>query len=207
MDERYLLQFPGQALLAVWDPIGLTDRLRIETKKKTTMNTIHKVTMIQKPTTNWAKRMLLFGMLWTVTGMSSIAHASLGGDSSSIETDRLIMRAEKAAKQTPSSTGSYTVHEITLPSGTLVRQYASSAGVIFAVTWKGPFIPNLQQILGDHFQTLVAHQTKQSLVGHRSISHHSADLVIESSGHPRSYVGRAYLPTAIPAGIIPQDIQ
>jgi hypothetical protein len=139
--------------------------------------------------------------------MGSIAHASLGGDYSSIETDRMVMRAEHAAKQTSSSTGNYTVHEITLPSGTLVRQYVSSAGVVFAVTWKGPHLPNLQQILGDHFQTLVAHQTKQTLVGHRSITHHADDLVIESSGHPRSFVGRAYLPTAIPAGITPQDIQ
>ncbi len=171
------------------------------------MNAIQKVNMIQKPATSLTKRILQLGMLWTATGMGSIAHASLGGDSSSIETDRMVMRAEKAAKQTPSSTGNYTVHEITLPSGTLVREYASSAGVVFAVTWKGPFIPNLQQILGDHFQTLVAHQTQQNLAGHRSVSHHVADLVIESSGHPRSFVGRAYLPTSIPAGITPQEIQ
>ncbi len=171
------------------------------------MNTIQKVNMIQNPATGWAKRMFQLGMLWTAAGMGSIAHASLGGDPSSIETDRMVMRAEHAAKQTLSSDGSYTVHETTLPSGTLVRQYVSSAGVVFAVTWKGPHIPNLQQILGDHFKTLVTHQTKQTLVGHRSISHHAADLVIESSGHPRSFVGRAYLPTALPAGITPQDIQ
>lgn len=171
------------------------------------MKAIQKVNMVQNPATSWAKRILQLGMLWTATGMGSIAHASLGGDSSSIEADRMVMRAEHAAKQTLSSTGSYTVHETTLPSGTLVRQYVSSAGVVFAVTWKGPHIPNLQQILGDHFKTLVAHQAKQTLAGHRSISHHAADLVIESSGHPRSFVGRAYLPTALPAGITPQDIQ
>ena len=171
------------------------------------MNAIQNIAVILKPGTVWAKRMLQFGILWTATGMGSIAHASLGGDVSSIEADRIIMKSENAAKQTPSPTGSYTLHEITLPSGTLVRQYASSTGVVFAVTWTGPMIPNLQQILGDHFQTLVAHQSQQNLVGHRSVSHHAADLVIESSGHPRSFVGRAYLPTAIPAGLTPQEIQ
>jgi len=170
------------------------------------MKAIQKKNMVHK-TLGWGKRILQLGMLWTVTGISSIAHASLGGDSSSIETDRMVMRAEHTAKQTPSPTGNYTVYEIALPSGTLVRQYASSAGVVFAVTWKGPFIPNLKQILGDHYQTLLALQVQQTLVGHRSVSHHAGDLVIESSGHPRSFVGRAYLPAALPAVITPQDIQ
>jgi hypothetical protein len=171
------------------------------------MNAIQEVNMMQRPATNLARRMLQLGLLWAVAGMGSIAHASLGGDSSGIETDRMVMGAEHAAKQTPSSTGNYTVHEIILPTGTLVREYASSAGVVFAVTWKGPFLPNLQQILGNHFQTLVAHQAQHTLVGHRSVSHHAADLVIESSGHPRSFVGRAYLPASIPAGITAQEIQ
>jgi hypothetical protein len=181
--------------------------ITIENQKETAMNAIQKLNTLQKSSRRWAKRILHLGMLWMIASMGSIAHASLGGDSSSIETDRTVMRAEHAATQTPSVNGNYTVHEITLPSGTLVRQYASSAGVVFAVTWRGPHIPNLQQILGDHFQTLSAHQNQQSMAGHRSISHHAADLVIESSGHPRSFVGRAYLPTAMPSGISPQDIQ
>ncbi len=117
------------------------------------------------------------------------------------------MKAELAAKQTHASNGSYAVHEITLPSGTLIRQYVTSTGLVFAVTWNGPFIPDLQQILGNHFQALKERQAQHRLVGHRYVSYHSSNLVIESSGHPRSFVGRAYLPTAIPAGTTQQDIQ
>ena len=135
------------------------------------------------------------------------AHASLGGDGASIETDRVHMQVDHAARQAPSSTGSYTVHETTLPTGTVVRQYVSTAGVVFAVTWSGPFKPDLRQLLGPHFDTMNARQAGQALAGHRFVSQHESDLVVESGGHMRSFEGRAYLPSALPAGIVPQDIQ
>ncbi len=147
-----------------------------------------------------------FIMLAALSHVTS-AHASLGGDSASVEADRLHMKVKHAARQTPSSTGSYTVHETTLPTGTLVRQYVSRAGVVFAVTWSGSFMPNLRQLLGPHFDTMVARQARQEHAGHRSVSQHEADLVIESGGHPRSFAGRAYLPGALPAGVAEKDIQ
>jgi len=138
----------------------------------------------------------------------SSAHAVLGGDQASVEVDRVHMSAKYAARLTPSSTGSYAVHEITLPSGTIVRQYVSTAsGVVFAVAWSGPFIPDLQQIMGAHFNKMSARQAGQVQAGHRFISQHSPDLVVESGGHPRSFMGRAYLPGALPAGLAVQDIQ
>lgn len=135
------------------------------------------------------------------------AHASLGGDSASIEADRVHMQVDHAARQTPSSNGNYTIHETTLPTGTIVRQYVSTAGVVFAVTWSGPFKPDLRQLMGPHFDTMIARQAGQVNAGHRFVSQHEADLVVESGGHPRSFVGRAYLPSALPACIIVQDIQ
>ena len=134
-------------------------------------------------------------------------HASLGGDSASVEVDRLHMNVKHAAHLTPSSTGSYTVHETTLPTGTLVRQYVSEGGVVFAVSWSGPFMPNLRQLLGSHFDTMVARQAKRDHASRRSVRQHESDLVVESGGHPRSFVGRAYLPGALPAGVAEKDIQ
>ena len=113
----------------------------------------------------------------------------------------------QAIRLTPSTTGSYTVHETTLPTGTLVRQYVSSTGVVFAVIWSGPFMPDLRQLLGPHFDTMVARQTKENRADHRFVSQHEPDMVIESGGHPRSFVGRAYLPSALPAGVVEKDIQ
>jgi hypothetical protein len=140
-------------------------------------------------------------------GHFAVAHASLGGDSASIEADRLHMNAKHAARLKASPTGSYTVNETTLPTGTLVRQYVSPAGVVFAVAWSGPFMPDLRQLLGPHFDTMVARQTKQTHAGHRLFSLHESGLVIESGGHPRSFAGRAYLPDALPAGVTVQEIQ
>ena len=146
------------------------------------------------------------GMMLSI-GYVISANATLGGDAASVETDRLSMKVEHAARQNLAATGSYTVHETVLPSGTVVRQYLSSNGVVFAVAWAGPFIPDLKQLLGLHFDTMIANQAKQSNAGHRSFSQNEADLVIESGGHPRSFVGRAYLKSAIPANVTTQEIQ
>ena len=43
-----------------------------------------------------------------------------------------------------------------LPSGTVLREYAGPDGKIFAVTWNGPFIPNLKQTLGSYFTEFAA---------------------------------------------------
>ncbi|MHB8621888.1 MAG: DUF2844 domain-containing protein [Sulfuricaulis sp.] len=139
---------------------------------------------------------------------AALAHAELGGNISSIENDRVHMNIKAAARQSPSSTGSYTVYEITLPSGTIVRQYVSTVGgVIFAVAWSGPFVPDLQQILGSNFNKMISRQAGQVAAGRRFIIQHYSDLVVESGGHPRSFMGRAYLPDALPDGFAVQDIQ
>lgn len=150
----------------------------------------------------------LLGM-FTLLAMfaGTVAHASLGGDSASIEADRLHMNVKHAARRTASATGSYSVSTTTLPSGTQVRQYLSSAGVVFAVAWSGPFMPDLRQLLGTHFDTMVSRQARLSNAGHRHFSLHEPGLVIESGGHQRSFSGRAYLPAALPAGVDVQEIR
>jgi Protein of unknown function (DUF2844) len=168
---------------------------------------MHTSTMVKPPkmtTANVALR--LFITLAAICRVAA-AHASLGGDSASVEADRVHMNVKHAARLTPSSTGSYTVHETILPTGTRVRQYVSKAGVVFAVAWSGPFVPDLRQLLGPHFDTMTARQAKRVHAGHRFVSQHESDLVIESGGHPRSFVGRAYLPSALPAGVAEKDIQ
>ncbi len=169
----------------------------------------HALTVItQENRTNATQRYLA---TWGVTLFMACyvvaAHASLGGDGASIETDRVRMKADHAVRQTPSSNGSYIVYETTLPTGTTVRQYVSAAGVVFAVAWSGPFKPDLRQLMGPHFDKMIARQSGQVFAGHRFVNQHEADLVVESGGRPRSFAGRAYLPGALPAGIAVQDIR
>ncbi len=142
-----------------------------------------------------------------LSGTCCTALASLGGNLESIGIDGVHMKAKAAAQVTTSSTASYTLHVATLPSGTVVRQYLSANGIVFAVTWSGPFKPDLRQLLGPHFDTMITRQSGTPHAGHPFTHLHEDNLVIESRGHARSFFGRAYLPNAIPAGVSPQDIQ
>ncbi len=45
----------------------------------------------------------------------------------------------------------YVMHEITTPSGTVVREFASPQGAVFGVAWEGQFKPDLQQLLGPYY--------------------------------------------------------
>jgi len=99
-----------------------------------------------------------------------------------------------------SDRGTYRVHEIDLPSGTVVREYAALDGNVFAVTWHGPFVPNLKQMLGRYFDEFSA-GAKAARFDHHHVQVNQSDLVVQSSGHMRAVSGRAYLPQAIPGGV------
>jgi len=131
--------------------------------------------------------------------------ASLGGEHASIDSDRGSMHA-KHARLLP-ALGNYEVREMTLPTGTVVREYESMEGVVFAVAWSGPFMPDLRQLMGPHFDTMLARQAGKVHTGSRVVSQHEADLVVESGGHPRSFFGRAYLPGKVPPGVSAKDIR
>jgi len=133
------------------------------------------------------------------------AMASLGGGLESINADRVHMKAQQAPRVT--ATPAYTMHEDALPSGISVRQYVSGNGVVFAVTWSGPFKPDLRQLLGPYFDVMLAHQAKSIHAGHPRTRVREHNLVIESGGHMRNFYGRAFLPNQFPAGISTDDIQ
>ena len=98
----------------------------------------------------------------------------------------------------------YALHEIRSASGTMIREYVNSSGTVFAVAWDGPWLPDLRQVLGDHFDRYQASDATQARgcphrarrAGHRR----GRDLVVQMSGHPRAFTGRAYLPGAAAGG-------
>ena len=145
----------------------------------------------------WVTGAMVIGALW-----SAAASATLGEPESSLTAETQLNRA--SIKQ--SDYGSYRVHEMQLPSGTVLREYAGPDGKIFAVTWNGPFIPNLKQTLGSYFAEFSA----EAPAAHGNRKHlevRQADLVVESGGHMRAHHGRAYLPQAIPSGVSVGDLQ
>jgi hypothetical protein len=137
-------------------------------------------------------------------GWPVAAWASLGGNVGSVEADRAQMNA--AIQVTDHDT--YTVHTMTAPGGTVVNEFVSSEGKVFAVAWHGQFPPQMQQILGTYFQeytTALADQEKH--YGHRPLNLQTQDLIVQTGGHMRAYMGRAYLPDALPQGVTVADIQ
>ena len=141
----------------------------------------------------------LFGLALV---LSQSSWASLGGTIDTVQADQASMHATRRL----ASRASYSVHELVLDSGTVVREFAAPSGTVFAVTWQGPIKPDLNQLLGAHFPRLVA-AGNSAHGSHRALRVQDPDLVIESGGRMRAFTGRAYLPALVPAGVPLGDIQ
>lgn len=101
---------------------------------------------------------------------------------------------------------SYTVQDIQAADGTTVREYVAPDGKVFAVTWKGPVMPDLEQLFGAHFRQYRDElQTRRA--GRGPLRIERSDLVVESGGHMRAFRGRAYLPQQFPAGVSADEIR
>jgi hypothetical protein len=93
----------------------------------------------------------------------------------------------------------YIMLDTTLATGTHIRQYVSSQGRVFAVTWSGPFLPELKVLLGKYFDTMEAESARTSRAGRSHIAINHRELVINAGGHMRSFEGEAWIPAEIPA--------
>lgn len=130
-----------------------------------------------------------------------IAAAALGEPETSVQADAAQLRG--SIKVTEHA--SYRLHEIQLPSGTLLREFAGLDGKVFAVAWNGPTVPNLRQTLGRYFDSYVtAAKAKHS--GHHYLQIQQTDLVVRTAGHMRAFSGLAYLPPAVPSGVSVGDL-
>jgi uncharacterized protein DUF2844 len=97
------------------------------------------------------------------------------------------------------------LHELQTPSGVAVREFVSPSGKVFAVAWHGPSRPDLKQLLGSHFEEYrQALQARSSRRGPVFIQ--LPNLVVQLGGHMRDFMGRAYLPDQLPAGVRAEDI-
>ncbi len=151
---------------------------------------------------------LLAGLVFASLFLPSRASAALGGDVTSVEADQQQMKAKRAVQ----TNAKYSVHEITTPYGTVVREYVSANGTVFGVAWRGPFLPNLQQLLGSYYGEFAqAAQDAKNAQPRRSrnlpVTVQHPDLILHSGGHMRAFVGHAYVPGSIPQGVDAQEIR
>ena len=110
--------------------------------------------------------------------------------------------------QSSARPAAYTVQESELDSGTIVKEYATPAGQVFAVSWRGPVLPDLNALLGDYFNAFRQEMHQARLAGRRGapVNMESAALVVKSNGRMRNFFGSAYAPDLVPADVNINDV-
>lgn len=122
------------------------------------------------------------------------AGATLGGDAPSIAANERALGAHRTVKVL--TIGSR--HDLVLPSGVVVREYVSPGGLVYAVAWSGPRVPDLRELLGARFSDLA----KQRVTGfHNRMMLSLDDLEVRAWGHRSFFAGRAWVPSLVPAGV------
>ena len=147
------------------------------------------------------KKCVFSSVLLIATLSPCVAAAALGEPEASVQAEVARLRGSI----TVSRYANYQLHEIQLPSGTVVREFAGSGGKVFAVAWNGPAVPNLREILGQYFDSYVT-AAKAQHSGHHHLQIRQSDLVVLAGGHMRAFSGLAYLPQAVPSGVSVGDL-
>jgi Protein of unknown function (DUF2844) len=150
---------------------------------------------------------LALGAILLAGGAMVPARAGLGGQAASVQADRVSMKGQLRAQSEPG----YSVQEITAANGSTVREYLSPSGVVFAVSWSGPVMPDLQQTLGTYFTQYVAAAKTRRASGRGSGHHHleirEPSLVVHAGGHMRQHFGLAYVPSLVPQNLSISSLQ
>ena len=130
---------------------------------------------------------------------AGIGHAALGGPPEQFDT--------AVVSSVSSVAPDYVLRTTTLASGTRVREYVSGSGVVFAVAWDGPFLPDLKRLLGKFFQNMTTEAKKAPRAGRSHLAVDLPEVVIQSGGHMRAFEGSAWLPAELPAGFAAGDVR
>ena len=149
-------------------------------------------------------------MLFVTLLQGALAYAALGGAPSDFGGTQVVAGARRLAAAVPGGANAnaatagadavYTVSQSKLDSGTVVREYSDAGGKVFAVSWRGPTLPDLRTLLGEKFTAMTNAAGARAKAGHSQLALDRADVVIVSNGHMRAFAGQAWIPTALPAG-------
>ena len=134
--------------------------------------------------------------------VSAPALAVLGSDAPSVEADRASLKG--ATRVTPGV--DYSVHEIQTPTGMVINEYVSAQGKVFAVTWRGPGLPDLPQLLGSYSVELAQAATHPHY-NHHHLNIEAQNVVMQSGGHLRTRYGRAWVPALLPENFSLRDVR
>lgn len=155
---------------------------------------------------------LFLPLMGCVLGLiCATAHAGLGRPlSEAVNDGKPVAQVQRfSAQATPggsASTDPVTSQTVQTPQGVTVTEYANAAGTVFAITWKGPFKPDLQQLLGSYFAPYLSAANAQTQQLNLSMVKGS-NIVVHSAGRMRGFFGVAWVPSLVPAGFDPSKLQ
>ena len=109
---------------------------------------------------------------------------------------------------TQPASGLYKIQQTVLETGTTVQEYVAPGGVVFAVSWRGPVLPDFTTLFGAYYADFQREVDAARASGKRGgpLSQDGASLVVQSQGRMRNFFGRAYAPKLVPAGVNIQDV-
>lgn len=147
---------------------------------------------------------LIVAAAFTATSGTLPARAELGGTITSVENDAARLKGTLRLV----ATQAYTQHEIRLATGHVMHEYASPNGQVFAVSWEGPTVPDLRQLLGErYFAEFQQAAAARQRYGRHPLLIETPEFVFQQTGHPRDFHGRAFLPQSLPPGVDASAIQ
>lgn len=138
----------------------------------------------------------IFAIITAILLGTSPSWAALGQSVDSVRSDQARLHGDllSMAQQ------GYTVQQIKSADGTTIKEYVSTSGIVFAISWEAPMLPKLADLLGSYFPEF--QQASSGDVHRRGpLVMRLGDLVVESGGHMRAFRGRAYLPGMIPENL------
>ena len=97
---------------------------------------------------------------------------------------------------------------MTTDSGVVIKEFIRSDGLVFAVSWRGPVLPDLSTLLGAYFPVFMQANEEARATGRRGspVSVASDGLVVQASGRRPDFFGYAYVTHLTPSGINIKDV-
>jgi hypothetical protein len=151
------------------------------------------------------KKVFLLSCL--IMGLPTVVFAGLGAGVDSFQNNATpVMVLRHAVNGTANSASiNYSTQQMQDDVGNTITEYMTTNGIVFALTWRGLFKPDLNRLLGSYFKTYLAVEGKSS-VRQTQIVNQDA-VVVVSEGHLRNFHGHAYIPGLVPVGFSLGDLK
>ena len=152
-------------------------------------------------------RAILFIVTFVViatTFAPTSAFAVMGEKASTVQTDMSRLQGQNLKVTSNSIYTTYSFHA----RGDIIKEYANSDGVIFALSWLGRAPLNMRGIAGKHYGAYAAVRAMQPRLHVRHpIVVKTPLMTVYRGGHMRAWRGLAFIKSLAPSGVSARDLQ